>query len=69
MAFYKNKDVRGMWLGEEDENVELACRECMTQQEWDALAQGKVIHDAEVRKSGDHRLYFCDRCEKRLTSV
>ncbi len=69
MAFCKNEDIRGIFLGEEDDDTELVCRECMTQQEWDTLAQDKIIYDVVVRKSKDAAFYLCDRCNKRLTAA
>jgi len=53
-------DVIGIY--QDDGSVK--CRDCMSEEDWKQLKQGRVINAGELEE--DHEWIYCDYCEERL---
>ena len=59
-----SEEIMGVWFGDE-QNAELVCRDCMTQEDWKDLKTDQLLTPDDVRKAIDNEEYYaCERCHK-----
>lgn len=66
MSHLSEVEIIGYKVGLEPHGEELVCAKCITDAENDEIHFGDVLTVEQIKSEDDGRLYFCDRCYKKL---
>jgi hypothetical protein len=60
MGRTENDEIAGMV----DSHGQYICSNCMTEEEWDSVAEDRIVSRQDVDE--DEAITWCERCKKRM---